>query len=47
MPGVLGAPEPTRSRKPGPANLEFQIIYDEDQGKLAGLPSYGLPRERI
>jgi hypothetical protein len=36
------APEPMRPRrKPRPANLEFEIIYDEDQGKLAGLPFYG------
>lgn len=34
------SPPPPRPQR-GPDSVRFEVVYDEDQGKLAGLPFYG------
>ena len=34
------SPPPPRPER-APASVRFEVVYDEDQGKLEGLPFYG------
>jgi hypothetical protein len=46
---ILSPPDPpgrTPAQAKVPQNLEFEIFYDDDQGKLAGLPFYGFAARR-